>query len=236
MTPLDIAELVKNAEKCAVLQAALGQRPTQRPKLSAAKASEPGPAVAPPTAAPAATASATTPMPGHGLSPPLLVAPGECDLMISYRVPETGVTGDRSVFEVERLLHARGYNVFVAERNIGPGDYWLDILQSAVDGCKAFIVLCSPTYADRTLSEWTVDELNMAKMRRKKIFPVWHSGEYPPPKAFLALHSLKPVPTAPGVDLAKGYVAANISHATVVEELAAALVRAGVLPSRAAQH
>ena len=48
-------------------------------------------------------------------------APGS-DVMISYRVPETGEGGDRSVFALQDALLAHGFSVFVGESAIQAGD------------------------------------------------------------------------------------------------------------------
>ena len=90
--------------------------------------------------------------------------------------------------------------------------------------CKAFVILCSPTYGDRTQSPWTFDELTMAKNNRKPLIPVWHSGVYPPPTVEIMLGGLQRIP-AGNNDMRA------VSLARVVDELAAALQRAGVAPS-----
>jgi hypothetical protein len=150
------------------------------------------------------------------------------DLIISYRVPETGDGGDRSVFALKDALEARGYSVFVGEAAIEGGASWPATIQRGVSGCKAFVVLCSPTYGDAEVSPWTERELVLADNYKKPLFPVWHSGRYPPPAVAIYLAKLQRIP---GGNLTAGYAAAGVPHERVAEELAAALRRAGVLPT-----
>jgi hypothetical protein len=158
----------------------------------------------------------------------LVTAPGACDVMISYRVPESGAGpgGDSSVFALQAALQARGYSVFVGEGAIEGGDFWPVTIQNGVRHCKAFVVLCSPTYGDRAVSPWTFDELTMAKNNRKPLLPVWHSGYYPPPSVEIMLGGLQRIP---GGDRDMRAVPME----RVVTELARALQRVGVAPSSA---
>ena len=154
--------------------------------------------------------------------------------MISYRVTETGEGGDRSVFALAGALRSLGYTVFVGETAIQAGDAWPITIQRGVKGCRAFVVLCSPTYGDRRVSPWTFDELTMAKNNRKPLIPVWHSGPYPPPEVEIMLGGLQRVPRGD-----RDMRALPLS--TVVAELAGALQRAGVpcgarLPPAPPQH
>jgi hypothetical protein len=63
---------------------------------------------------------------------------------------------------------------------------------------------------------------------KKPLIPVYHSGPYPPPEVAIYLGGKQRIP---GGNFKNGYVAAKISHERVAEEVAAALVRAGVTPS-----
>jgi len=103
---------------------------------------------------------------------------------------------------------------------------WPITIQDGVRHCKAFVVLCSPTYGDRSLLPWTFDELTMAKNNRKPLIPVWHSGNYPPPAVEIMLGGLQRIP-AGNVDMR------SVSLEHVVNDLAAALQRAGVTPTAA---
>ena len=107
---------------------------------------------------------------------------GAADIMISYRVPETGIvsTGDGSAFHLRDALQQRGYTVFVGESDIVVGNQWPIVIQAAVEGCRAFIPLCSKTYGDFKKSKWSFRELVLADNLDKPLFPVWHSGQYPP--------------------------------------------------------
>ena len=148
-----------------------------------------------------------------------------CDVMISYRVPETGAGGDNSVFALQAALQMRGFSVFVGDTAIVGGSSWPETIQRGVEQCKAFVVLCSPTYGDGEKSPWTMRELVLADNLKKPLIPVWHSGVYPPTAVAIYLGEKQRIPIG---DYRNGYAAANIAHDKVAEELAAALVRAGV--------
>lgn len=153
-----------------------------------------------------------------------------CDVMISYRVLETGEDGDKSVFALEAALQARGYRVFVGEAAIQGGSSWPNTIQQGVEDCKAFVVLCSETYGDEAVSPWTKRELVLADNLKKPLIPVWHSGPYPPKAVAIYLGGTQRIPHG---NFSGGYVNADISHERVAEELAAALSRVGVAPARA---
>jgi hypothetical protein len=152
---------------------------------------------------------------------------GVCDVMISYRVPETGDGGDKSVFALQAALEARGYRVFVGEAAIEGGSSWPATIQRGVEDCAAFVILCSPTYGDAAASPWTARELVLADNMKKPLIPVWHSGPYPPKAVAIYLGGTQRIP---GGNFSKGYVESKVSHAAVAEELVAALARAGVTP------
>ena len=163
------------------------------------------------------------------LSPAPAHASGACDVMISYRVPETGDGGDRAVFALQAALQARGYSVFVGEAAIQGASSWPATIQRGVEGCRAFVVLCSPTYGDAAVSPWTERELVLADNLRKPLLPVWHSGPYPPPAVAIYLGGKQRIP---GGNFADGYAKARIATERVAGELAEALARAGVAPLR----
>ena len=145
-----------------------------------------------------------------------------CDVMISYRVTETGAGGDGAVFALQGALRARGFSVFVGEGAIQGGEEWPDIIQCGVQRCKAMVVLCSPTYGDTV---WTKREFGMADNLRKLLIPVWHSGPYPPAAVAIYLGIKQRIPTG---NFSCGYVESGVSHAAIADELADALLRAGV--------
>ena len=155
-----------------------------------------------------------------------------CDVMISYRVPETGDGGDGCVWVLRRALEARDFTVFVSEGGgIRAGDDWTDEIQRRVRECAAMVVLCSTTYGDKAVSSWTHAELNMANNLSKPLLPVWHSGPFPPRGVEIQLTTKQRVPIAASAS-GGGYVAEGISHEAVAEELAEALLRKGVVPRR----
>ncbi len=200
----------------------IGMKPVERCMFLAAAAAARGAAPVVP-AAPAAPLPAAVKRTVSGASP--------CDVMISYRVLETGDGGDKSVFVLRDALQARGYSVFVGEGAIQGGDSWPTIIQRGVEACQAFVILCSPTYGDPDVSPWTKRELELADNLKKPLLPVWHSGAYPPKPVSIYLGGLQ---RFPGGNFRDGYVKAEISHDTVVEELVARLLVLGLQPRDAA--
>ena len=154
------------------------------------------------------------------------MAASACDVMISYRVSETGARGDGSVFALKAALMQRGFSVFVGESASEGGDNWPSMIERGVEQCKAFVVLCSETYGDE--SPWIARELALADNLRKPLIPVWHSGAYPPKAVAIYLAGTQRIPVG---DYRDGYAAANIPHEQVADELAAALKRSGCSPS-----
>jgi hypothetical protein len=150
------------------------------------------------------------------------------DIVISYRVTETGGRGDGETQVMKRELEQRGYSVFVGEE-IPPGANWPRHIQWSIENCRAFVIMCSPTYGDVRCSPWTKRELELADTRGRPIFPVWHSGKYPPPEISLFLVGVQRLPCdRPG--MRSGYKEAGVSTQEVAAELVAALERLGVTP------
>jgi hypothetical protein len=191
----------------------LGMKPVEARKLLKAVAA---PAPAAPVAASGGAAASSA------------VRASLCDVMISYRVPETGDGGDNSVFIIQKALEARGFRVFVGEAAIQGGSSWATTIQKGVEDCKAFVILCSPTYGDPVDSPWTKRELELADGLKKPLIPVWHSGVFPPHAVSISLQGTQRIP---GGNFRNGYVAAKVTHAQVAEEVVAALAHAGVSPT-----
>ena len=151
------------------------------------------------------------------------------DFFISYRTTETGKYGDKSAFSLRKILRERGFSAFVYEAEICPGDDWPQIINQAIETCRVFVVLCSPTYGT---SEWAKEELPLAVACKRLVIPVWHSGSYPPPGSTTYLRDTIPYPRFfipdPRGTFNQGYVAARISHESVVDELTAVFAQAGV--------
>jgi ankyrin repeat protein len=157
-------------------------------------------------------------------------AGGGCDVMLSYRVSETGEAagGDRTVVELSAALRSLGYSVFVGEAAIQASDNWPRTIQNGVEGCGAFVALCSTTYGDETISPWTFRELVMADALKKPLITIWHSGVYPPPALAIYLSAVQRIPGGMCDMRALGGVNC------ILEELVATLRRMGVTPGAAA--
>lgn len=85
------------------------------------------------------------------------VPAGACQIMLSYRVSETGAAdrgGDGTTARVRSFLEASGYTVFQDVMALKGGDDFISVLNSAVKGCTVFMPIISSTYADSKLSQW----------------------------------------------------------------------------------
>ena len=153
---------------------------------------------------------------------------GPAQIMLSYRVPESGVDkgGDGWTFRLGDALRARGFTVFIAETAITAGDSWDQVIQNAVRGCEAFVAVCSATYGSATSSRWTLREMQLADGRCKPIVPIWHSGDYPPNDVEIYLTGKQRVPGG----VSKDVRALPFDH--VVDEVVAALALAKCVPSQ----
>jgi serine/threonine protein kinase len=82
------------------------------------------------------------------------------DIFVSYRDVETGRMGNRfSLDELQPALEREGYSVFCYALQLRAGDAWVSVLTDGIEKAKAFIPVCSPTYADLSSSPWTSNEL-----------------------------------------------------------------------------
>jgi hypothetical protein len=146
------------------------------------------------------------------------------DVMLSYRVSETGDQGgDRSVFALADALRARRYRVFVGESAIQAGNIWPRTIQEGVEGCRAFVAVCSATYGDERVSPWTFREIALADSLKKPIIPIWHSGRYPPPAVSIYLGYKQRLPGG-SADMR------TVDLTAVVDELVGALEREDIWP------
>jgi hypothetical protein len=151
------------------------------------------------------------------------------DVMISNRVHETGGRGDGETQALKAELEKYGYSVFVGEE-IPAGANWPRHIQWSIENCRAFVIMCSPSYGDSRLSPWTKRELELADSRNRPMIPVWHSGKYPPGEVALFLTGLQRLP-ADRPTMRAGYKEAGISTQEVAAELVTALTLLGVGPS-----
>ncbi|KAL6764560.1 hypothetical protein V8C86DRAFT_3128782 [Haematococcus lacustris] len=162
----------------------------------------------------------TTPLAHHTS----LAAPLSMDqVMLSYRVPETGAVqlgGDGCVLRLRTALERIGFSVFVGEEGIDGGQSWAAQIQAAVLACDVFVPLCSRTYG---ATKWTRRELHLADAEDRPIIPVWHSGDYPPKELAIYLSGVQRVPKG-----AQPLLLAEFN--AVVAELVACIQLAGCKP------
>ncbi len=76
------------------------------------------------------------------------------------------------VQELATTLEDEGFEVWIDER-IDYGSAWPREIEKQLDGCGAFIVVCSPNSRQ---SDWVMNELNRALSLKKPIFPLLLEG------------------------------------------------------------
>jgi hypothetical protein len=119
---------------------------------------------------------------------------GVPEVFLSYRITETATL----VQWLRRKFADEGVAAYVGESELQGGGDWTAELNAAIDGCKLFVALVSPTYAttDQKLgSLWTKREFDYATNKGKPITALWCGGEYPPEALGLQLSSVDPVDT-----------------------------------------
>jgi hypothetical protein len=178
-----------------------------------------------------------------------------------YRCPplrrQTGRKGNKYALEVlQPALQARGFTVFCYCAELQKGDAWVSVLTDGIEACRAFIPVCSPTYADLAQSPWTSNELFFAARTAAKreaaaaaaaaagaaspdaeaprgphILPFWFSGAFPPPDTAPVLMPLA-ARRVPAERCADSLIAEGRGD-EAIRMLVDALKAAGVHPSNA---
>jgi hypothetical protein len=171
----------------------------------------------------------------------MLRSSGNSDVFVSYRDTETGrVSGTQFVLKllVPGLLRA-GFTVFCYADKVHNGDAWVNVLTDGILASRAFIPVCSPTYADLYESPWGSNELAAAARAAAAsgtgtpyIQPLWHSGAFPPPDTAAVLSPLaaRRVPAGP---VCGNDIVASGEGDALIAELVEALKAAGISPSNA---
>eukprot|EP00457_Paulinella_chromatophora_P001934 gb/GEZN01001937.1/.p1 GENE.gb/GEZN01001937.1/~~gb/GEZN01001937.1/.p1 ORF type:complete len:882 (+),score=199.54 gb/GEZN01001937.1/:56-2701(+) len=155
---------------------------------------------------------------------------GPLDIMLSYRIRETGAKelgGDGTVIELQQALQEMGFSVFVGESALQGGQAWASTIQSAVERARVFIPITSPTYGSESSSIWTYREIQMADNERRTILPIWHSGAYPPPGIKIFLSGTQRIPSGNQSLQEVGGL-----NAHVMRDLLQALAILGLTPSK----
>lgn len=146
------------------------------------------------------------------------------DVVLSYRVPDTGHTGeprgDGTARKLKDMLTSRGFRTFLGEQDLEPATLWPEELQEALDDAAALVVLCSRTYDQ---SKWAKRELYYADSLDKVLVPVWHSGNYPPGRGVgVIISAAQRVP----LNVKTGFGAAGAPSKQYLEEVADQTARA----------
>eukprot|EP01043_Picozoa_sp_COSAG02_P007926 COSAG02_NODE_245_length_27293_cov_16.488012_13_plen_2534_part_00 len=119
---------------------------------------------------------------------------GVAEVFLSYRITETATF----VQWLRRKFADEGVVAYVGESELQGGGDWTAELNAAIDGCKLFVALISPTYAttdEKLGSLWTKREFDHANNKGKPITALWCGGEYPPKALGFQLSSVDPVDT-----------------------------------------
>ena len=99
-------------------------------------------------------------------------------IFLSFREADVGSSaGTGEAAKLKEALVRLGFTVFLSEDSIPSGADWLEAIADSVSDCEAVVALCSNTYGE---SEGVSDEMKLAKLKRKPMLPVLHSGEWPP--------------------------------------------------------
>ena len=169
----------------------------------------------------------------------VLAPKSRSDVFVSYRDSETGRTSDDQ-FSLGTLvpgLRARGYKVFCYADELGKGDAWVSVLIDGILASRAFIPVCSPTYADLLESPWGCNELASAVRHAAgagegapHVLPLWHSGAFPPRDAGAVLGLLAKRRVPAGAASGAEMVASGDAE-KLIDELVEALRAAGIEPS-----
>eukprot|EP00808_Paulinella_micropora_P021358 g66099.t1 len=155
---------------------------------------------------------------------------GPLDIMLSYRIRETGAKelgGDGTVIDLQQALQEMGFSVFVGESALQGGQAWASTIQSAVERARVFIPITSPTYGSESESIWTYREIQMADNERRPMLPIWHSGAYPPAGIKIFLSGTQRVPS--GNQSLQQVGGLNVH---VMRDLLKALAILGLTPSK----
>jgi hypothetical protein len=75
---------------------------------------------------------------------------------------------------IHQELEKRNYRVWRDEKDIMPGDHWMDGITKAIQDCKLFLVIMSPS-SER--SEWVKREVLIADRLNKTRIPLLLAGE-----------------------------------------------------------
>ncbi len=78
------------------------------------------------------------------------------------------------VRELAAELRNRGFDVWIDDKAIRGGDYWMDKLEQAVINCAALIVIMSPN--SKIPKSWVHNEIAVAREHEKPIFPLLLGG------------------------------------------------------------
>ena len=172
----------------------------------------------------------------------LMRSSGRSDVFVSYRDTETGrASGTQFVLKLLLPgLRRAGFTVFCYAEQLHKGDAWVNVLTDGILASRAFIPVCSPTYADLYESPWGSNELAAAARAAAAsgsgapyIQPLWHSGAFPPPDTAALLTPLA-ARRVPAASVCGDEMVAAGKGEALVAELAEALKAAGISPSNAA--
>lgn len=121
----------------------------------------------------------------------------QAKVFLSYRKTESGPRGrggDSSIFKIKDALSKAGFDVFLDEGALPPG-HFESMLVSGIEESSVFVPVCTATYGNPEHSEFTHKEFLLAHNIKKRIIPIWHSAEFPPPALASYLATTQRVPS-----------------------------------------
>jgi hypothetical protein len=142
-------------------------------------------------------------------------------IFLSYCVCDTGNKrgGDSTAYQVKAALEAAGFEVFM-DCNLEGGDDWGTVINTSLLGADAMVALSSTHFAKlrpegmaMAGTSWTLNEVrSFMKKKPKMLFPLLHSGEWPPDALFVECNAIEEVKLSTGVETAMERLVASIKR------------------------
>ena len=155
----------------------------------------------------------------HQVARPHLRKPGRPLVFLSYCVCDTGNKrgGDSTAYKVKAALEDDGFNVFM-DCNLEGGDDWNAVINDNVQNADAMIALSSKHFAQLRPpgmalagTSWTMQEVRaFMKTKPTMLFPVLHSGSWPPRTLFLDCNHIEEVKLSMGFEPAMARLVASL--------------------------
>ena len=132
-------------------------------------------------------------------------------MFLSYAVCDTGDKrgGDGTAHKVKKALEDEELTVFMDDALKG-GDDWGTVINTNMRTADTMVALSSSHFAklrppgmDMAGTSWTMQEVRaFLKLKPTKLFPLLHSGVWPPEELFVECNHIEEVKLSTGFDTA----------------------------------